>query len=287
MTVELTMPDDIAELAIPEEPRPVAVRAPEPPMSSPLLLWAAEAQQASLIAKSLARTAFVPASMRGKHDNPDTAHEITIGNVTAAILTGQELGLQPMAAMRSMDIIQGTPALRAHAMRGLVQSKGHKVELVGEATAEKVVMRGKRKGERAWQTVEWTLRRAAQLGLTGKDQWKKQPQTMLIARATGEICRLIAADVLFAMPYASEELDPRTAAFAGSSVAPPVTAEEILSAVEPVEPTAVEPGEADEYDTDFDDEIMHDGHAVGEYDPWCVGCQAESREADRKAASEA
>ena len=49
--------------------------------------------------------------------------------------------------------------------------------------------------------------RAGQLGLTSKDQWKKQPQTMLVARATGELCRLVAADALSAVPYAAEEDD--------------------------------------------------------------------------------
>jgi hypothetical protein len=67
-------------------------------------------------------------------------------------------------------------------------------------------MRGRRKDSAAWQQVEWTTARAGQLGLLSKDQWKKQPQAMLVARATGEICRLIAADALFAMPYAAEEL---------------------------------------------------------------------------------
>lgn len=162
-----------------------------------LVRWAMAADRAHRIAQQLAATAFVPASMRGKPDD-----------VTAAILAGQELGLQPMAALRSMDIIQGTPALRAHAMRGLVQAHGHQVQVV-ESTAERCVMTGRRKGEPEWQQVEWTLDRARQLGLTSKDQWKKQPTAMLIARATGEICRLIASDVLHAMPYASEEIDGR------------------------------------------------------------------------------
>lgn len=167
--------------------------------TSPLVLWAYEASRAHKIAESLAKTSFVPASMQGKpHD------------ITAAILAGHELGLPPMAALRSMDIIQGTPALRAHAMRGLVQSKGHKVWLV-EQTETRVVMKGQRlEADGSYgpeQVSRWTIERAAKLGLAGKEQWKKQPQTMLTARATGEISRLIAADVLYAMPYAAEELD--------------------------------------------------------------------------------
>ena len=164
--------------------------------SSPLVQWAYEARQAAQIAESLSRTSFVPQSLRGKP-----------ADVTAAILAGQELGLQPMATLRSMDVIQGTPALRAHAMRGLVQSHGHKVQIL-ESTKELCRMRGRRadEGDDDWQEVEWTIEDAKDLGLLSKDQWKKQPKNMLVARATGVICRLVAADVLFAMPYASEEL---------------------------------------------------------------------------------
>lgn len=209
----------MTELAIRDERTDLTPAADEQQPMSALLLWAMEARQAAQIATSLAKTSFVPASLRGKPED-----------ITAAILAGQELGLQPMATLRSMDVIQGTPALRAHAMRGLVQSHGHEIELV-ESTPERCVMRGRRVGallaKGGWQTVEWTIERAAQLGLTGKEQWKKQPQTMLVARATGEICRLIAADVLYAMPYAAEELD-RDAPAASAPTAAPVTAAEIL-----------------------------------------------------------
>lgn len=279
----------MTEIAIPENNVVEQAAPPRLPdmQPSPLALWAAEAHQASMVAKALARTSFVPASMRGKDNNPEKANEITIGNVTAAILTGQELGLQPMASLRSMDIIQGVPGLRAHAMRGLVQSKGHKLVKVS-SSATKVVYRGKRKGEREWQEVEWTIERAKLLGLTVKDQWKKQPETMLIARATGEICRLIASDVLHAAPYCAEELDPVTAASLGST-AVSVTTEEILGAVEP---TAIISGgyefsthPEDEYDgQDETDEMpQHDSHPVGEFDAWCRAC-AESAAADREAA---
>jgi hypothetical protein len=156
--------------------------------------WAQEADLAYQMATKLAATSFVPQSLRGKP-----------GDITAAILAGAELGLKPMATLKSIDVIQGTPALRAHAMRAVVQKQGHEIELV-ESTPERCVMRGRRKGSDGWQEVEWTTARASQLGLLGKAEWKKQPQTMLVARATGELCRLIASDALHGMPYVSEEL---------------------------------------------------------------------------------
>ena len=168
-----------------------------PQPQSALMAWAEEARVVGKIAVSIAATSFA-GQLRGKPQE-----------VTAVILAGNELGLKPMASLKAMDIIQGTPALRAHAMRGLVQSHGHKIQLV-ESSPKHCVMRGRRSDEEEWQTVTWTIERAAALGLLGKDQWKKQPQTMLIARATGELCRLIASDVLHGVPYTAEELHDTT-----------------------------------------------------------------------------
>jgi hypothetical protein len=172
----------MTEIAIPEQ------------HVSDLMQWAMDAAEAHKIATSLVKTTFVPDSMRGK---PDEA--------TAAILTGQEIGLAPMAALRSIDIISGTPAMRAHALRGLVQSKGHEVWL-DEANSTRAIVCGRRKGTEQIQRSVWTMDRAKALGLAGRDQWRKQPQAMLIARATAELCRLVASDVILGIPYAIEEL---------------------------------------------------------------------------------
>jgi hypothetical protein len=210
----------MTEIAVREEEQQNGSAGSHPGAPSPLVQWVYEASQAHQIAVSLSRTSFVPASLRGKPDD-----------ITAAILAGQELGLRPMAMLRSLDVIQGTPALRAHAMRGLVQSHGHKLWLV-EQTPERVVMRGQRREGQSFgpvQEADWPIGRAAQMGLTDKAEWKKQPQTMLTARATGEICRLIAADVLFAMPYAAEELaEPLIGAVEGGRPVGRVTAAEIM-----------------------------------------------------------
>lgn len=160
-----------------------------------LMAWAQEADLAYQMAQKLAATSFVPQSLRGKP-----------GDITAAILAGAELGLKPMATLKSIDVIQGTPALRAHAMRAIVQQQGHEIELV-ESTDTRCVMRGRRKGSENWQEIEWTVDRARLMGLLSKDQWKKNPKGMLVARATGELSRLIASDALHGMPYASEEYE--------------------------------------------------------------------------------
>lgn len=176
--------------------QPQSLPAPAPSAgTTALMVWAQEADLAYQMAQKLAATSFVPQSLRGKP-----------GDITAAILAGAELGLKPMATLKSIDVIQGTPALRAHAMRAIVQQHGHEIELV-ESDDRHCVMRGRRKGSDSWQSVEWTIERAALMKLTDKGEWKKQPQNMLVARATGELCRLIASDALHGMPYVSEELE--------------------------------------------------------------------------------
>ncbi|MET9957396.1 hypothetical protein ABZ135_38380 [Streptomyces sp. NPDC006339] len=185
---EIATREQGAEVATPAAPAPTAG-------TTALMAWAQEADLAYQMAQKLANTSFVPASLRGKP-----------GDIAAAILAGAELGLKPMATLKSIDIIQGTPALRAHAMRAVLQGQGHEIELV-ESTDTRCRMRGRRAGAEAWQEVEWTIDRARLMGLLNKDQWKKNPKGMLVARATGDVSRLIASDALHGMPYVSEELE--------------------------------------------------------------------------------
>lgn len=230
----------MTELAVPEQPHNSAVAVPQgavQPMPADLMQWVESARQASLLAKSLAKTSFA-GQYRGK---PEEA--------TAAILSGWELGIQPMASLKSIDVIQGQPALRAHAMRALVQSKGHDIELV-ESTPTRCVMRGRRKGAEDWQEVTWTTERAGQLGLLGKDQWKKQPGTMLIARATGEMCRLIASDALHGLAYVAEELSGTTA-LTVEQVKAPLSVAALTAAPTPIRPTPI--AEPDVIDPTADD----------------------------------
>lgn len=156
--------------------------------------WAQSADAAHRIATTLVQTSFCPEAFRNK-----------AGEATAAILAGIEVGLQPMAALRAFDVIQGQAAPRAITLRAVVQSHGHELEVV-ESTASRCVMRGRRRGSSEWQKVVWTIDRAKQLGVTNKPNWKNQPQTMLVARATSELARLVASDAILGLPYSIEEL---------------------------------------------------------------------------------
>lgn len=218
----------------------VAAVNANPPTESELEIWARDAIAISQIASNIATT-----SLAGQYQGrPD--------EVTAVILAGHELGLKPMTSLKSIDVIQKQPALRAHAMRGILQSKGHEIELV-ESDDTHCIMRGRRKGAEKWQEVVWDIPRARLLGLLNKDQWKKQPKTMLIARATGEICRLVASDALHGMPYAAEELD----GYVHGEVVQPKQAPLSVAALTAPAPQAApqpQPDTSDVVDVDTDDE---------------------------------
>jgi hypothetical protein len=199
----------------------VAERDPEPEASFPPLevydrpaeseieQWARDLSQAYAVAARLVTTSFVPDSYHGR-----------ASEAAAAIMTGQELGLSPIASLRSIDIIQGVPAMRAVAMRALAQSRGHDM-WVHESTATRCVVRGRRKGSDQVQESVWTTDRARGLNLLNKANWKNQPIAMLIARATSELARLIAADVFLGVPYSIEELEDMYAAPAATEDAKP------------------------------------------------------------------
>ncbi len=195
--------------------------------SSALITWAESANAAYGIAERLVKTSFVPEAFRGK-----------AAEATAAILAGAEVGLSPMASLRSFDIIQGTAAPRAMTLRAIVQSAGHEV-WVEQSTDDKAVVCGRRRGSERVERAVWTMQRAQRLKLTGKDNWQKQPQAMLLARATSECARLVAADAILGVPYAAEEIQdsaPDVDVSAVQEDRPRRTARRALPTPEPVTP---------------------------------------------------
>lgn len=184
----------MTELAMRDERTAVALTDSRDQSIARLADWAQAADAAYKVADKLCDTQFVPVAYRKK---PYEA--------TAAILAGAEVGLSPMASLRAFDNIQGTPAPKAITLRAIVQAQGHEVR-IEESSDARAVVAVRRKGSDEWQRSVWTIDRARKMGLTGKDQWKNQPAAMLIARATSEGCRWIAADAIMGMPYSVEEL---------------------------------------------------------------------------------
>lgn len=167
---------------------------PVDPTGGRLVAWAEAASAAHSLAKALSATAFVPAAMKSP------------GDATAAILMGDELGLSPIAALRSIYVVHGTPALYAKSMVALALSHGHAI-WTEESTDAKVVVCGQRRGSEHVERSEWTIARAQKAGYTSNKKYASNPQEMLYSKAAGEVARKVAADTLAGIPYSVEDLE--------------------------------------------------------------------------------
>ena len=179
-----------------------------------LRAWAAEAEAAAGIARALAPTPFVPEALRRyvPNDDPKAVKvldlEGTIATVTAVLLAGQELSFGPMASLRSITIIKGTVSLYALAARALLLRDGHEI-IVKESTSERAIVDARRSGDTEWQRSTWDLPRARTARLypgTEYSNWRTNPKAMLVARATAEASRWVAADAMLGLPLIAEEV---------------------------------------------------------------------------------
>jgi len=146
------------------------------------------------LAGQISRTALVPEALRGRPEE-----------VLAVMMAGNELGIGPMQALQSINIIKGKPALSAELMRALVLSAGH--QFIIDANDQSAIAKVCRAGWPEWQTVEFNLEDAKRAGLLNNPTWTKYPRAMLSARVTSEACRLFFPDVIAGMSYTPEEIE--------------------------------------------------------------------------------
>ena len=146
------------------------------------------------LASQIARTALVPEALRGRPEE-----------VLAVMMAGNELGIGPMQALQSINIIKGRPALSAELMRALVLGAGH--QFIVEATDSSAVAAVCRVGWPEWKNVTFNLEDAKRAGLLNNPSWTKYPRAMLSARVTSEACRLYFPDVIAGMSYTPEEIE--------------------------------------------------------------------------------
>jgi hypothetical protein len=181
----------VTEIAVRQDTAPAIAD----PTGGRLVAWASAATAAHQLATSLSRTSFVPRHFQG---NP--------GDATAAIMFGDELGLSPIASLRSIYIISGTPSMYARSMVALVMAHGHQV-WTESSTDREVIVCGQRKGSEHVERSSWTIDRARKAGYTNNKKYDSDPQAMLYAKAAGEIARKVAPDVLAGIPYSVEDLE--------------------------------------------------------------------------------
>lgn len=147
------------------------------------------------LASKVSNSAFVPKALRGK-----------VPEVAACILFGREIGLKPMQALNEINVIEGSVSLSSTAMRSLVFSAGHRIQ-VDDWTDHHCTLSGYRRGDtEPAATVTFTMNDAQRAGLHQRGPWKQHPRSMLLARATSELCRAVFPDVIGGLQLADDAI---------------------------------------------------------------------------------
>lgn len=167
------------------------------------------------IAQTLADTSFVPKALRGN-----------VPAIMAAMLTGRELGILPLRALRQVSIIEGKPTPSPELMMAIALKAGHDV-FVAETSRERCVVEIRRSDwpDDRVARLTWDLDDAVSAGLctidedTGRPRarsqsgsrlpWEAYTRAMLRSRAVSEACRTWLPDVVEGASYSPEELGAR------------------------------------------------------------------------------
>jgi hypothetical protein len=158
------------------------------------------------------------------------------GNVYVAAEMGAVLGWGPIEAMQNIDVIEGTPSLKAEAMRALIKAAGHRLT-VPESSAESCTVLIERNDTLGDAQVTYTIEDGRRAGLAGKDVWKKHPARMLLARATTNAATIACPEVLRGMHFLDEGGgDPIEAGVPANPVEALQATTEAAAAIEAPEP---------------------------------------------------
>jgi hypothetical protein len=145
--------------------------------------------------------------------------------ITAAIMRGMEVGLNPMQALSSIAVINGRATLWGDALPALVQKAGHHIDVDYEGTGDALTaVATLTRGDTGKKVVRrFGLADAKRAGLLGKaGPWMQYPQRMIAHRARSWAIRDGASDALMGMqageevsdygPDAARDVTPQTAA---------------------------------------------------------------------------
>jgi hypothetical protein len=146
------------------------------------------------LATTLAKSNVVPQHFRGKAED-----------VFACLVMGSELGFQPMTALNSFVNIQGTTAPKAQAMLSLAKSRLADLIVVIDEGPNEVTTR-MTLGKNTYSST-WNDKRAADMGLLGKDNYRKQKATMFKWRSVSDCLKIICPHILNGLSLAEELQD--------------------------------------------------------------------------------
>jgi len=183
-----------AEAAMMDQTRALAPASPADVTLPGPQQWQILVQQADVFVKS----GFLPKKIQKAEQ------------ALAIILTGRELGIGSMYALRSIDIIEGIPTPSPGLLLALIyRDHGDTALIPDEITDQVATCRYKRRGWSGYQEFSFTIQDAERAGLLSKQNWRQYPGAMLRARAISAIARLAFPECAAGL-YIPDELGAET-----------------------------------------------------------------------------
>ena len=185
-------------------------------------------------ARAVSTANLLPQAYRGKP-----------ADIMLAVGLGQSMGLSPAESLYRIDVIQGKPTASAELIAANVRKAGHILRLRVDEQAVSATCTIIRADDPDYEhTVTRDKAWAQTMGLLAKDNYKKQPATMLGWRAVTACARMACPEALYGVAYTADEmgdLGPRVAPAPASSGLGAVYAEQVDTDPEPETGEALTP----------------------------------------------
>ena len=147
-------------------------------------------------ATAVAKAGLLPQAYRGRP-----------ADIIVAMGLGQSMGLSPMESIYRIDVIQGKPTASAELIAAQVRKAGHKLRLSKDEQRQSVTATIVRADDPGYEfSVTRDRRWAQQMGLIDKDNYRKQPMTMLTWRAITAVAREACPEALYGVAYTPDEM---------------------------------------------------------------------------------
>lgn len=129
------------------------------------------------------------------------------GAVLLALAWSQQHGLDILTTIQNVSFIDGKAVVDATMQRALAKSAGY---LIGVTVGPDYATVALEQNGTEVGVATYSMSDAERANLTGKTNWQRNPEDMLVARATARAVRRFAPDVLLGMVVA-EEMDDEPA----------------------------------------------------------------------------
>lgn len=124
-----------------------------------------------------------------------------------AVMKGRNVGLDAVTSLESIHVINGKSSVKAEILVALVKrSSVCKYFTHVELSDSVATWETHRVGDPSPVRVSFTIDQARRMGLTGRDNWKKQPDVMLQWRSASKLARLVYPDITNGL-YGIEEFE--------------------------------------------------------------------------------